>query len=66
MSEPYFPHIEPFEISLADNPQWHFQIQFRRLGGYVVDLPTAIRLRDRLTQAIDDAQEEPCTTPKKS
>jgi len=54
MSDDY-PAITTYMGGPRSNPALRVEVDFGKTA-HVMDLPTAIRLRDRLTQAIADAQ----------
>lgn len=58
MSDNTFPRVAQYLGGTRDKPAVRFEIEFNFYGvaGYILDLPTAIRLRDRLSEAIAAAQ----------
>jgi hypothetical protein len=57
-----WPKIRSYIGGFIDDPITMIEIVWRR-DGQALDLPTAIRLRDRLTQAIDAAQAPTSSEP---
>lgn len=58
-----YPRVGTYQSGTVEAPKMLIEIDWRSGGTHVLDLPTAIRLRDRLSEAIAAAQDQSPTEP---